>query len=978
MAFQKYNHKKVEKSWQKEWEKKKAFEAKDNSAKPKFYGLIEFPYPSGDGLHVGHVRSNTAMDIIARKRRAEGFEVLYPIGWDAFGLPTENYAIKTGVAPQIVTKKNTDTFRRQLKSMGFSFDWDREVNTTDPAYYKWTQWIFLEMFKKGLAYKKRMAINWCPKDKIGLANEEVIDGKCERCGTEVEQREKEQWMLAITKYADRLDKDLDTVDFLEKIKIQQRNWIGKSEGAEIGFEIVFSHGQKPGRILVFTTRPDTLFGVTYLVLSPEHPWVTLAIDDAHKGVLDNADEVKTYVELARKKDVKERTSADKEKTGVELKGVKAIHPISKEKIPVFVADYVLADYGTGAIMAVPAHDERDFAFAKKYNLPVKEVIAPLIHVSEGAYAFKPEKKTVSRKCILAIVKHWEKDEYLVLESKKHTWATFVIGGIDVNESAESAVRREIAEETGFVDIKAMKTLGGNVFARHFAPHKDENRYAELSGFFVELGSDKRDRIADHEINHQVSRWVKAEDIAKTLHPKITDWVFWQRHSGKGDALTEKGVLINSGEFSGIESSEAMKKITEKAGGKMVTTYKLRDWVFSRQRYWGEPIPLVYCSSCAKTSEGKENAGWIPVPEEKLPVKLPKVEKYQPTDTGESPLAAIEKWVKTKCPICGGNARRETDTMPNWAGSSWYYLRYVDPSNKTTFAETGKLTYWTPVDWYNGGMEHTTLHLLYSRFWHKFLFDQGLVPTAEPYKKRTSHGLILAEGGVKMSKSKGNVINPDSLVETVGADALRLYEMFMGPFDQPIAWSNDGVVGTRRFLDRIWRFGNELSDTKKGKTAPNRNVSEQVTSLLNATIKKVSADIEAMKFNTAVSSLMVLLNTLEKEQADKESFSVFLKLLSPFAPYMTEELWRKLGNKESIHVAPWPHFDETKMQVGRVQVVVQIDGKVRASFAPSEAENEEVLRREAEALSEVQKWLGGKTIKKVIIIKNKIVSFVLAP
>lgn len=814
-----YDHSKIEKKWQKYWESKKIFRASDGAkkgekAKKKFYSLIEFPYPSGDGLHVGHIRSNTAMDIISHKRRMEGWNVLYPIGWDAFGLPTENYAIKTGIQPAVVTKKNADTFRRQLKALGFSFDWSREINTTDPKYYKWTQWIFLQFLKKGLAYKKKMTINWCPKDLIGLANEEVINGCCERCGTPVVQKGKEQWMLAITKYADRLDKDLDDVNYLEKIKIQQRNWIGKSEGAEIGFDIVFSHGQEPGRIPVYTTRPDTIYGATYLVLSPEHLWVTLATDENHKGVLDNADDVRAYIAEIRKKTDIERTSAEKEKTGVELKGVKAINPATKEEIPVWIADYVLADYGTGAVMAVPAHDERDYQFAKKYGLEIKQVVAPF-HIAPKDHkdAVRPDKKTVIRRTIDALV------------------------------------------------------------------------------------YDKK--------------------------------------------------------FDGKDSKVVKKEITEFVGGKWVTKYKLRDWIFSRQRYWGEPIPVVHCDKC----------GIVPLPEKDLPLKLPKVKNYKPTETGESPLAAISKWVNTKCPTCKGKARRETDTMPNWAGSSWYYLRYADPKNKKAFASRANLDYWTPVDWYNGGMEHTTLHLLYSRFWHKFLFDLGLVPTNEPYTKRTSHGLILAAGGVKMSKSVGNVINPDSIVKAVGADSLRVYEMFMGPFDQHIAWDENGIVGTRRFIEKIWKLREKVA------------TGDEVT--IHKTIKKVSEDIENMKFNTAISSLMIAVNDLEKSATiSLADYSALLQLFAPFAPHVCEELWANLGNKKSIFLSPWPVYDPTKVESTSVRIIVQVNGKVRGSFETNAEISEDDMRNTALKLPEISKWTEGKEIKKIISVKGKLVSIVI--
>lgn len=959
-----YDHKKVEKKWQKEWEKKKTFAAKDNSSKSKFYGLIEFPYPSGDGLHVGHIRSNTAMDIIARKRRAEGYEVLYPIGWDAFGLPTENYAIKTGVAPQVVTKKNTDTFRRQLKALGFSFDWDREINTTSPEYYKWTQWIFLQMFKKGLAYKKRMAINWCPKDKIGLANEEVIDGKCERCGTEVELREKEQWMLAITKYADRLDKDLDTVDFLPKIKTQQRNWIGRSEGVNFKCKI-----KDLGiDVEMYNSVPQTYRAETFTVIAPDHSLVSKLVDGTPQEK-----EVVEFVDKIKKKKMSGAFDIEKEMDGIFTGRYIENYAGTGRDLPIWIASYAIADYGTG-IVNCSAHDTRDYAFAKKYSIPLHEVAEALFIKTDGPDAFRINEPVVDRSAVVCVIRDPNTEKYLCLKWKQNDWKGFVIGGIENGESAESAGKREIAEETGYKNVRYIGPITNTVHSKFYQSVKKINRFAHFTPVLFELVNNDHDEIGEKEKELHEVLWLSKKEVDEFLNREDMQFI-WDRHIDRAHPIIKNGILREPDVFVGREWFEVrgdiVEYLTEKGYAEPKAQYKLRDWVFSRQRYWGEPIPLVFCASCAKASEGKENAGWVAVPDEKLPVKLPKVEKYQPTETGESPLAAIEKWVKTKCPVCGGKARRETDTMPNWAGSSWYYLRYVDPENKQIFADKNKLTYWTPVDWYNGGMEHTTLHLLYSRFWHKFLFDQGYVPTSEPYLKRTSHGLILAEGGVKMSKSKGNVINPDSIVEAAGADALRLYEMFMAPFAEPVAWSNDGVVGTKRFLDRVWRMGHLINDVQTESTS-------EITSLVNNTVKKVSDDIEAMKFNTAVSSLMVLLNAIEKAGISKELFSVFLKLLSPFAPHITDELWGKLGNKESIHLASWPSFDEKKVGTVNVQVAVQINGKIRATFNPSEPQNEEAVKREAEALPEVQKWILDKKIIKIIVVKNKIVSFVIAP
>ena len=780
-----------------EWDKKKIYQVKNGKGK-KFYALIEFPYPSGDGLHVGHVRGQAAMDIVSRKRRMEGYNVLYPIGWDAFGLPTENYAIKTGIHPKIVTKKNTDIFRKQAKSLGISFDWSREINTTDPAYYKWTQWLFLQFFKKGLAYKAEIPINWCPKDKIGLANEEVIDGKCERCGTPTERRMKNQWMLAITKYAERLDKDLDLVDYPERVKLSQRNWIGKSEGSEIDFKTSINRNIK-----VFTTRADTLFGVTYIVLSPEHQNIGEFLVQAK-----NMAEISEYVRKVKIKTEIERTAENKEKTGVELKGIKATNPANDEEIPVWVADYVLAGYGTGAVMAVPQHDTRDRDFSEKYNLPI--IDRPLV-----------------------------------------------------------------------------------------------------------------------------------------------------------DA----------------------KEITKKVGGKMVTKFKLRDWVFSRQRYWGEPIPVVSCEKC----------GLVPMKEKDLPLKLPEVKSYKLTETGESPLANISKWVNTKCPKCGGKARRETDTMPNWAGSSWYYLRYTDPKNKKEFASKKNLKYWIPVDWYNGGMEHTTLHLLYSRFWHKFLYDLKLVPTVEPYMKRTSHGMILGAGGVKMSKSLGNVINPDEIVKLYGADTLRVYEMFVGPFEDTAVWNTESIIGSRRFIEKVWRIGEKVKSSAESSFAgslsprargalplgssacetPRQGNSVELTKLLHKTIKKVGEDIEAMRFNTAISAMMILATEMEKsESVDVKDFKTFLKILAPFAPHITEEIWYKLGEKKTIHNSEWPKWDEKLIKDEEIKIAVQVNGKVRAEMLIGINENEEEVKQKALSDEKVVHFISGKEIKKVIYVKNRLVNIVI--
>ena len=795
----------IEKKWQKIWDDEKTFAATNDFSKPKFYGLVEFPYPSGQGLHVGHPRSYTALDIIARKRRREGYNVLFPMGWDAFGLPTENFAIKNHIHPRIVTENNVANFKRQLKSLGFAFDWDRETNTTDPNYYKWTQWIFLKMFEKGLAYKQEMPINWCTGCKVGLANEEVVNGVCERCGSQVVQRKKSQWMLKITEYAQRLIDDLDEVNYIEKVKTQQKNWIGRSEGAEVTFKIADTDES----VVVYTTRPDALYGATYMVLSPEHAMIETLADK-----ITNMDEVRAYQQAAAKKSDFERTELNKDKTGVALGGIFGVNPVNGNKIPVWISDYVLTSYGTGAIMAVPAHDTRDWEFAKKFNLPIIEVVA---------------------------------------------------GGKNVQEEA-------------FTDV------------------------------------------AD-------------------------------------------GTMINSGILDGLKVKDAIAKIIdhlESNGlGHRKVNFKLRDWVFSRQRYWGEPIPLVWCDCC----------GWVPVPESELPLTLPEVENYEPTENGESPLSKIEDWIVTTCPKCGKPARRETDTMPQWAGSSWYFLRYIDPNNNDALASEEAMNYWLPVDWYNGGMEHTTLHLLYSRFWYKFLYDLGVVPTKEPYQMRTSHGMILGANGEKMSKSRGNVINPDDIVNEYGADTFRVYEMFIGAFDQATPWSMQGVKGVSKFLERVWNLQNIVT-AEEGPSA-------DLNASLHKTIKKVGEDIERMKFNTAIAALMSLLNEFTKKGSiTRAEIRTMITLLNPFAPHMTEEMNERLGLGAQLATTAWPTYDESAIAEDTIEMAVQINGKVREKISvAADASNADV---EAAVLGneKVAALIEGKTVVKVIVIPGKLVNVVV--
>ncbi|MBN2535102.1 MAG: leucine--tRNA ligase [Spirochaetales bacterium] len=794
----------VEGKWQKEWEEKKRFHVKYDKTKKKYYVLIEFPYPSGDGLHVGHLRPYTAMDIITRKRRKEGYNVLFPVGWDAFGLPTENYAIKTQIHPRDVTKRNIARFKAQLKKLGYSFDWSREINTTSPAYYKWTQWIFLKLFEKGLAYKDETYINWCTDCKVGLANEEVVNGVCERCSGKVIRRMKKQWILKITEYAERLIQDLEIVDFIERAKIQQINWIGKSTGMNVVFKTV-PHNKE---IRVFTTRPDTLFGATYMVLAPEHPVIKELSNE-----IENKEEIDAYIKKSMEKSDFERVELIKEKTGLEIKGISAINPVNGEKIPVWISDYVLITYGTGAIMAVPGHDTRDWEFAKKFNLPIVEV-------------------------------------------------------------------------------------------------------------------------------------VKGGDIEKEAYVDIDD-----------------GIMVNSGFLNGLKAADAIERISDDLEkqhlGKREVNYKLRDWIFSRQRYWGEPIPLVNCEKC----------GWVPVPEEDLPVLLPDIENFKPGIDSESPLISISEWVNITCPKCGNRAKRETDTMPQWAGSSWYFLRYTDPDNNQCLADNEKLKYWLPVDWYNGGMEHTTLHLLYSRFWHKFLYDVKVVPVPEPYQKRTSHGMILGENNEKMSKSKGNVINPDDIVNEFGADAVRLYEMFIGDFEKEVPWSQNGLKGCRKYLDRVWSLINLCTgDTE---------IDADMELLLNKTIKKVSEDIERLKFNTAIASLMTLVNTFHKRnKVTRNEMSIFLQLLNPFAPHITEELWEILDFKGCIEDQSWPRWDENKILEKEVTIAIQVNGKLRGTvLVPHDASQEEAAQL-VKQNKNVEKYINDKKIVKEIYIPGKIFNFVV--
>ncbi len=954
-----YNHKKIELKWQKEWAKKGIYKSKENPQEPKSYVLDMFPYPSGEGLHVGHPKGYIATDIYSRFKKMNGHSVLHPMGWDAFGLPAENYAIKNKTHPRKSVEKNIKTFKGQLSIIGLNYDWSREINTTDPKYYKWTQWIFLQMLEKGLAFQSFEPINWCPSCQTGLANEDLEDGKCERCGSVVVKKPMRQWVLKITDYAERLLSDLDALNWPDSIKESQRNWIGKSAGAEIGFPIEFEHGQKPGLIPVFTTRPETIFGVSALVFSPEHLWVTLALDADHENVLNNADEVRAYVQKAAKKTEIDRTNAQNEKTGIKLDGVWAVHPITKEKIPVFVADYVLAHYGTGAVMAVPAHDERDFQFAEKFGLPKKEVIVP--NIIDKRNPPVSGKKFVERKNVHAIVRDPKTGKYLGLKWNKFDWVTFPMGGMEVGEDVITAAKREVLEETGFKNLKFIRTLDGVVRAEYFAAHKDENRVAYTTAVVFELENEERGEIDQKEKDSHEVIWLDETDINydRMTHAESN---FWHERLFKGKrGYAGEGYLINSGAFTGQESVVARKAIVAAAGGKEKTTYKLRDWVFSRQRYWGEPIPVIHCDTC----------GVVPVPEKDLPVKLPEVKKYEPTGTGESPLAGIEKWVNVKCPKCKSPAKRETNTMPQWAGSCWYHLRFMDPKNSHTLVDKKNEKYWSPVDVYVGGAEHATRHLIYARFWHKFLHDIGTVSTSEPFNRLHNVGLILAEDGRKMSKRFGNVVNPDEIVGTYGADTFRIYEMFMGPFGQASAWDTKSIIGSRRFIERVWRIADKVG---KGATV-SQNASFE--NILHSTIKKVGEDIESFSFNTAISSLMILSKEFESAEAvSKHDFSMLLRLLAPFAPHITDELWTALGNKKSIHLSPWPIYDTVKTVSDTVTVAIQVNGKVRGEMKIAAGALEEEVTKQATELESIKKWLNGATVKKVIYVKNRLINIVI--
>lgn len=934
---------KIEQKWQKYWDENHTFEAKIDNNKKKYYYLVEFPYPSGAGLHVGHVRSYTALDVLARKKRMMGYNVLFPMGWDAFGAPAEQYAIKNHIHPSIAVKENIKTFKGQIQKLGISFDWSREFSTTDPEYYKWTQWQFLQFFKQGMAYKAKKNINWCPKCKTGLSNEDSSGGVCERCGTQVEQKEKEQWMLRMSDYADELIDGLKDTDFQERTKLAQINWIGKSTGAEVKFKLK----QVEESLKVYTTRPDTLFGVTFMVVAPEHPYI-----DLYSGLISNMNEVIDYREQANKKTEFERTQLVKDKTGVKLEGLSAINPVNGKEVPIYISDYVMMNYGTGAIMAVPAHDSRDYDFAKKFGIDI-------IQVLEETTGTKQENET-KKNSIVAIVYDEEKDKYLTINWGKNGGRLFVGGTMKEEETPVECAIREIKEETGYSDITLINT-GFMINHHYYAYNKDKYFDIEATPLLFKLNSDKQDNQNLDEDEKFEVEWVTKDIIEKEimdeLHKKSFEYV------NNPGAMCGDGIHINSNILNGLTKEEAINKIIafleEKNIGHKQTNYKLQDWIFTRQRFWGEPIPLVYCEKC----------GWVPVPEEDLPVLLPDVAEYEPTDDGESPLARIEEFVNTTCPCCGSPAKRETDTMPNWAGSSWYWLRYMDPHNDKEFVSQEALKYWGQVDWYNGGMEHATRHLLYARFWNQFLYNIGLVPNKEPFKVRASHGMILGEGGVKMSKSLGNVINPDDIVSKYGADTLRTYEMFIGDYEKEATWSEQGLIGCKRFLDKVIRLGEKVND--------NVEYSQELEKDIHKTVKKVSDDIDNSKFNTAISALMILLNKMEKMPSiSKKDYRTFLHLLNPVAPHLTEELNEMYQLGEPLCNSSWPSYEENMLVDSEKEIAVQVNGKVRATIMVHIDDNDEDIKKKAMEAENVKRHIEAKEIIKVIVIKGKIVNIVV--
>ena len=961
-----YNHKKIEAKWQKIWRAKKTHEPNLKAPKKPFFNLMMFPYPSAEGLHVGNMYAFTGADIYGRKKRMEGFSVFEPMGLDGFGIHSENYALKIGAHPIAQAKVSQKRFYKQLESIGNSYAWNEKLETYDIGYYRWTQWIFIELFKRGLAYRKKQAVNWCPSCKTVLADEQVSGGKCERCGTVVEKRELEQWFFRITQYAEKLHRNIGKLDWSEKVKIAQRNWIGRSEGALVNFQLTTNNSQRKNTIEIFTTRPDTIFGATYLVLAPEHSFISEV-----KSQISNWSEVEKYLKVARAKSNEDRIEEGKDKTGVELKGVHAINPGTKKEIPIWISDYVLGTVGTGAIMAVPAHDERDFEFAKKFNLPIQNVIAP--HFIEPKNPPHPGKKTVRRKNIHVILENPENKKILMLQWKGAVWGaypprTFIIGGVEEGEDPIASAKREIAEETGYSDVRFVRKLPIEVHSEYFAAHKDENRYAEITVLHFEIASEKKNAVSEKETAKHDPVWIDAKEAGNFV--SVVDGPFiWSEFLSHGRAYTGEGMLIHSGKFSNTKSEDARWEITKAVGGTRKVQYRLRDWLISRQRYWGPPIPMIFCEICAKAHRGERSdmSGWYTVPEKDLPVKLPFVKDFRPQGTGKSPLASVESFYKVRCPKCKSSARRETDVSDTFLDSAWYFFRYLDVKNTKRAFDSARMKEWLPVHLYTGGAEHSVLHLLYTRFMTQVFKDMKLINFEEPFVKFRAQGLIIKDGA-KMSKSKGNVINPDEYIKKFGADALRTYLMFLGPFEQGGDFQDRGILGITRFFERVWRLGSKKFN--KGKE------SEELQRAVHKTIKKVSEDIERLSYNTAVSALMILLNEIEKSDfVSRGSFESFIKLLNPFAPHLSHELWAILGNKGVLDIEKWPTYNAKLAEDAMIELVIQVNGKLRGKILVPRDISERDAIEAAKVDTDTAPYLKDG-YKKVIFVPGRLINFVL--
>ncbi|QQG46084.1 MAG: class I tRNA ligase family protein [Candidatus Niyogibacteria bacterium] len=989
-----YDFNKIEKKWSEKWLKDKTYEPLDfargkpdlDKAKKPFYNLMMFPYPSAEGLHVGNMYAFTGADIYGRKKRMEGKDVFEPIGLDGFGIHSENYALKIGKHPKKLAQETEKRFYEQLKMIGNGFSWDERLETYDPEYYKWTQWIFVQMFKRGLAYRKKASVNWCAQCLTVLADEQVLAGECERCGTKVIKKELEQWFFKITDYAERLLNDIEKIDWSKRIKIAQKNWIGKSEGALIKFPLKAKSLQLKVETEVFTTRPDTLFGATYLVLSPEHPWLTQEILNSKSEIL-NKSEIRNYIEKSKAKTEEERiaergdspshkASAEQGKTGVELKGIKAINPATKEEIPIWIADYVLAGYGTGAIMAVPAHDQRDFEFAQKFGLEVREVIRPVYG--------EPHEGAEFRRTVTAIVQRKSDGKFLVVKWNKFNWVSLPIGGIDEGETAEETAVREVFEETGH-RVRPVKKLGGEVTMHFFAENKNVWRHRLDQPVLLELVDENQTERSIEEKEKLEPVWMSGEELIRSITHEY-NVIGVKRFLGFELAYQGRGELVNSGVFDGMDSEKAKREITKFVGGEIKSQYHLRDWLISRQRYWGPPIPMIFCPACANSafvatsakeaaSAGKKNAGWQPVPEKDLPVLLPDIKNFRPTGTDKSPLATVEEFVKAKCPKCGGEARRETDVSDTFLDSAWYFFRYIDHENKQEAFSRKLAKRWLPVDMYIGGAEHAVLHLLYTRFLTKVFYDWGLIDFDEPFKKFRAHGLLIKDGA-KMSKSKGNVVNPDDYINKFGADTLRMYLMFLGPFDEGGDFRDESIAGAVRFLNRVWKLKEKITPSSDGVPGRMTGQNPKLEIILNQSIKKIGDDIEKLHYNTAISQLMILLSSFENG-CDEKSFKIFLKLLAPFAPFLVEELWHKLGESESIHTSKWPEYDESKIKEEMKTIIVQINGKVREKFEISSKDSDEEIKIQTLNLPKIKEFLGGKNPQKIIVARNRLVNIVLA-